>query len=140
MPYYRKTALVYAEQATESGTIDTLEGAMSYEAGAYICTNHADGHQWPVKKDIFEATYKQVCPECTSDDIIDAPEAMWICDDCSHTWHDQSTKPQPPVARGEGEDYPAEFKDPANWRQDPDTGAWLPRNVEVPCDEREERG
>ena len=57
MAKYRKTALVEAEQATESGVISTLEGDMTYEAGDYICTGHK-GEQWPVKKDIFEATYE----------------------------------------------------------------------------------
>ena len=59
MAKYRKTALVEAEQATEDGSIETAEGTMTYVAGDYICTG-IQGERWPVKKDIFEATYEIV--------------------------------------------------------------------------------
>lgn len=53
---YRKTALAWAKQSTKDGTINTLEGVMSYKAGDYICIGE-DNESWAIKKDIFEKTY-----------------------------------------------------------------------------------
>jgi len=57
---YRKTATVRAGQAWASGTIPTLEGEHTFEAGDYIAGPGAAGEYWPVKKAIFEATYVPV--------------------------------------------------------------------------------
>jgi hypothetical protein len=54
---YVKQGYVLAEQATEPGRIQTLEGVMSYEAGEYLVTDAPPTHMWPVKKEIFERTY-----------------------------------------------------------------------------------
>lgn len=56
---YRKTATVRALQSPWPGVVHTLEGDMTYEAGDYICTGPG-GESWPVKKEIFEATYELV--------------------------------------------------------------------------------
>ena len=57
---YRKIATVRARQATEAGTIFTLEGEQTYEAGDYICGPGAAGEYWPVRRDIFKQTYVPV--------------------------------------------------------------------------------
>lgn len=57
---FQKTATVRAGRAIRSGVIATLEGRMSFEAGDYICGPGAGGEFWPVKRDIFEATYAEV--------------------------------------------------------------------------------
>jgi hypothetical protein len=78
MPYYRKTALVYAEQyLPNEGKIPegafnepderykdiyyirTLEGTHYLRNGDYVCTG-AEGEQWNVAQSIFEATYEEV--------------------------------------------------------------------------------
>jgi hypothetical protein len=81
MTMYRKTALVEALQwtgmnddemtkhlvvATEIThefvnnvlVIGTLEGDMIANTGDYICVGNA-GDAWPVREDIFEATYEE---------------------------------------------------------------------------------
>jgi hypothetical protein len=55
---YRKTATVMAGQAPTGGTIPTLEGDHTYEAGDYIAGPGQAGEFWPVKRAIFEATYE----------------------------------------------------------------------------------
>lgn len=54
---YRKVATVKAGKAIQGGTIPTLEGDHTFEAGDYICGPGAAGEFWPVRRDIFEATY-----------------------------------------------------------------------------------
>lgn len=56
---YRKTATVLARQAPTAFTIETEEGTMRGEAGDYICVGPA-GEAWPVKREIFEATYEEL--------------------------------------------------------------------------------
>jgi hypothetical protein len=61
MRRYRKIAIVLAELATEDGFIDTLEGRMEYKAGQhYIVSDDPPTHYWPVRRDIFEATYEEL--------------------------------------------------------------------------------
>ena len=55
--FYRKTALVKAKRMGEAFKVATLEGTMKGKAGDYLCEGHA-GEQWPIKKEIFEATYQ----------------------------------------------------------------------------------
>jgi len=57
---YRKTATVLAGQAPTGGTIPTLEGDHTYEAGDYIAGPGQAGEFWPVKRSIFEATYEPI--------------------------------------------------------------------------------
>lgn len=78
MPYYRKTALVFAEQylptegkipkgAFNEGDekypnihyISTLEGTHYLRNGDYVCTG-VEGEQWNVAQSIFESTYEEV--------------------------------------------------------------------------------
>jgi hypothetical protein len=40
---YVKTTPIWAEQATEAGSVKTKEGATQYEAGDYIVSNQPDG-------------------------------------------------------------------------------------------------
>jgi hypothetical protein len=60
---YRKTATVEAEQTTEDGTVETLEGKSGYKAGDYIVTNPG-GDRYPVEKVKFEAMYQPVRKDC----------------------------------------------------------------------------
>jgi hypothetical protein len=54
---YRKTAPVFAFQAGHPFLVHTREGDMTGEAGDYLCQGPA-GERWPVKREIFEATYE----------------------------------------------------------------------------------
>ena len=60
---YRKTATVRAGRAVRGGVLPTLEGDHTFEAGDYIAGPGAAGEFWPVRKDIFEATYAEVDDE-----------------------------------------------------------------------------
>jgi hypothetical protein len=77
MPYYRKTALVFAEQFLpnenqipegveakhyswhDAYVLETLEGTHELRDGDYVCTG-VKGERWNVAKEIFEATYEKV--------------------------------------------------------------------------------
>lgn len=56
---YRKTATIEAEQATEDGAIDTLEGSSKYKAGDFLVTNPG-GDRYPIEHDKFVAMYEPV--------------------------------------------------------------------------------
>jgi len=56
---HRKTATTLAVQVSEPFTVDTEEGVMEGRAGDYLCVGPA-GEAWPVKREIFEATYEAV--------------------------------------------------------------------------------
>ena len=56
---YRKTALVKAMQMGEEFEVETLEGTMRGAAGDYLCEGIA-GERWPIKQEIFQATYEFV--------------------------------------------------------------------------------
>lgn len=59
MKYRKKPIVVEAEVARSRQVIHTLEGEMVAEAGDYIVTG-IKGERYPVKPDIFEATYDPV--------------------------------------------------------------------------------
>jgi hypothetical protein len=77
MPYYRKTALVFAEQFLpnenqipegvvakhyswhDAYELETLEGTHELRDGDYVCTG-VKGERWNVTKEIFEASYEKV--------------------------------------------------------------------------------
>lgn len=40
------------------GVVRTPEGDMEFSVGDYICTDVPSTHSWPVKKDVFERTYR----------------------------------------------------------------------------------
>jgi hypothetical protein len=85
---YRKTTTVLAGVAPTGGVIATLEGDHTYEAGDYICGPGAAGEYWPVRRDIFEATYALI-PEgavlVTEAEVVAALEvarvAVGVCND-----------------------------------------------------------
>lgn len=54
---YHKTTPITAKQMTTNFTVNTLEGIMKGNAGDYLATG-IEGEQWPIKKEIFEKTYK----------------------------------------------------------------------------------
>jgi len=55
---YKKTAYVWAEQASEAGTITTREGSTSYSRGDYIVYNSSDESDgYAVAKEKFESMY-----------------------------------------------------------------------------------
>lgn len=61
---YRKTGLVYAEQAAGDGSVATREGVSAYKAGDYLVSNNPDGSDaYCVSAEIFEGMYEEVVPE-----------------------------------------------------------------------------
>ncbi len=61
MPLYRKKPVVIEARGpiTEEETVETLEGTLHASVGDYIITG-VQGEIYPVKPDIFEATYEPV--------------------------------------------------------------------------------
>lgn len=59
---YRKIALVKAVKMPVDFQVDTTEGVMMGSAGDYLCQGPA-GEAWPIKADIFEATYVRAGPD-----------------------------------------------------------------------------
>jgi hypothetical protein len=57
--YRKKPVIIEAEIATERLEIFTLEGVMVAQPGDYIVTG-VKGERYPVKPDIFYATYEAV--------------------------------------------------------------------------------
>lgn len=57
---FEKTGTVRAIVAQQAGSIVTLEGTMRFGAGDYIVSDDPPTHAWPVRKDIFERTYRQI--------------------------------------------------------------------------------
>lgn len=56
---YVKTTPVWAEVATEPGSIPTLEGRSFYEAGDYLVYNNPEGREgWCMSPERFEAMYE----------------------------------------------------------------------------------
>ncbi len=56
---YRKTARIWAVEMTREFTVNTPEGVMTGQAGDYLCMG-VQGEMWPIKRDIFKATYQRV--------------------------------------------------------------------------------
>lgn len=55
---YRKTATVLARPIDYPAIVRTPEGDMEMEAGDYLVTDNPPTHAWPVRRDVFEATYE----------------------------------------------------------------------------------
>lgn len=55
----KKPIPVEAYQVEKDTIINTLEGDLIAKKGDWVITG-VDGEQWPVKKDIFEKTYKAI--------------------------------------------------------------------------------
>jgi hypothetical protein len=56
---YRKTATVWAVQMAQDFEVQTLEGTHRGRAGDWLAQGPA-GERWPIKREIFEATYEPV--------------------------------------------------------------------------------
>jgi hypothetical protein len=57
---YQKVEPVYAMQMEKPFKCNTLEGDdIKGKAGDYLCVG-VDGEQWPIDKDIFEKTYREI--------------------------------------------------------------------------------
>jgi hypothetical protein len=55
---YVKTTPVWAERATQPGSVKTKEGMTHYHAGDYIVSNNRDGSdQYAITADKFESLY-----------------------------------------------------------------------------------
>ena len=57
---WRKTATVFARQHSIPFRVHTPEGVMEGAAGDYLVTSNPPTHMWPVRREIFEATYEEV--------------------------------------------------------------------------------
>jgi hypothetical protein len=58
---YEKIGEIWAEEATEDGTIQTLEGATAYNAGDYLVYDRINGGEgYAIKKHNFERMYEQL--------------------------------------------------------------------------------
>lgn len=56
---YVKTTPVWAEKASESGSVKTKEGSTDYTAGDYLVSNNADGsHEYAIEAQKFETMYE----------------------------------------------------------------------------------
>lgn len=58
MPKYQKIVPVTAVQMHVHFHVQTQEGLMRGEPGDYLCGPGAEGEFWPVKRTIFETTYR----------------------------------------------------------------------------------
>lgn len=58
---YIKTNIIWAERATEAGTVATKEGTTDYKRGDYIVSNKEDGSDdYAVNAETFESMYEPV--------------------------------------------------------------------------------
>jgi len=85
---YRKTALIEATQWLKDGDhpavlidaggafVDTLEGRHTVTSGDWIATG-VQGEHWPIKPDIFDATYEAVEKGYSTD-----PDRIWLEPNC----------------------------------------------------------
>lgn len=70
---YRKTATAKAKQFMMPFRVETPEGVMTGDAGDYVLEGPA-GEQWPVKREIFEATYVENKPGVVFSDEVFTPD------------------------------------------------------------------
>jgi hypothetical protein len=59
-PIFVKTGRVRALRLTHHVDVNTPEGTMGANAGDYLVADEEMTHCWPVKMEVFEATYEQV--------------------------------------------------------------------------------
>lgn len=57
---FEKTGTVRAITAGQAGSIVTPEGTMRFGPGDMIVSDEPPTHAWPVRRDIFERTYRQI--------------------------------------------------------------------------------
>jgi len=73
MPHFRKKPVVIeAVRVTRRMTVETLEGILEVEPGAWLITG-IKGEQYPCADDVFRATYEPVDEE--------GEMALWAEDD-----------------------------------------------------------
>jgi len=65
----RKTKPLWAKRATDSGTLETLEGPVTYQAGEYICRGAADDY-WVQPEAILLEKY---------DESAETDDDGWSC-------------------------------------------------------------
>jgi hypothetical protein len=58
---YQKITVTFAMEMQESFEVETLEGTMKGGPGDFLCMNKT-GEVWPVKREIFLATYRLAAP------------------------------------------------------------------------------
>lgn len=57
---YRKSALVWAQQAERPGRVETREGGTAYKVGDYVVHNKADGSDsYAIERAVFENLYEK---------------------------------------------------------------------------------
>lgn len=56
---YRKKTVIVAIQMNDKFQVPTLEGIMTGQKGDYLAIGAA-GESYPIKREIFEATYEQL--------------------------------------------------------------------------------
>jgi hypothetical protein len=74
--FVKKPIPVLCQQATADGTITTLEGVMSYEAGDWIIIG-ITGERYPCKREVFEASYE----ECPSPEVQEPSQYLAVMND-----------------------------------------------------------
>lgn len=70
---YRKTATVLAVQIDYAATVRTPEGDMAMQPGDYLVTDNPATHAWPVKREVFEATYVPAVDRIVTEDTPMGP-------------------------------------------------------------------
>lgn len=58
--FMKKPVVIEARQTTTAEIVLTAHGRVQAEAGDWILTDPTSGDMWPVKPDIFAATYEAV--------------------------------------------------------------------------------
>ena len=58
--YRKKPVVIDARLITTSELVTTAHGRVRAEAGDWMLTDPNTGDTWPIKPDIFEATYEAV--------------------------------------------------------------------------------
>jgi len=56
--YRKKPIVVTARRTEQAEMVFTAHGRIRAEAGDWIVTDPTTGESWPIKPDIFEATYE----------------------------------------------------------------------------------
>lgn len=60
MKVRKKPVVIEAKRITEPQLVYTAHGRVRAEIGDYLLTDPRTGDTWPIKPDIFEATYEEV--------------------------------------------------------------------------------
>lgn len=58
--YRKKPVVVEAKQVTQAELVTTAHGRVRAEVGDWVLSDPNTGDTWPIKPDIFEATYEKV--------------------------------------------------------------------------------